>query len=379
MKLKEEIYAKDEINTGRQPEMDVAKTMFVLVMALIHSTIACIPENQLEHGIPYLIDTVIGGPMAAPVMMFCMGACMRYSRHHMWQNFLKRGVFLFFGGLLLNVCRYTIPGLIGYSLTGDYQRYLAPLFYKTLCNDILTFAGLAFLVMGLCLKWKTKDWMMLGISLLGTLLGTVFNGMDTGNPFGNVFLGFLIGTEDALGLVEADFPLLNWLIVPVCGYLFGKKLMYVRNKALFYRWISGICIAVCVPYYLIAISMRAGMFGIGQNCYYHVTFTDAIICILTSLGMMGVDFKIAMHLPEKIEAGCRILGKNLTAVYCIHWVILSYVIDIGWPILYDSKEGNMFFVLLISFGITVASVVLAVFFYDSCRKRLVIIKERIYK
>lgn len=87
MKLKEEIYAKDEINTGRQPEMDVAKTMFVLVMALIHSTIACIPENQLEHGIPYLIDTVIGGPMAAPVMMFCMGACMRYSRHHMWQNF----------------------------------------------------------------------------------------------------------------------------------------------------------------------------------------------------------------------------------------------------------------------------------------------------
>lgn len=35
---------------------------------------------MLESGIPYLFDTVIGGPFSAPMYLFAMGISMDYTR-----------------------------------------------------------------------------------------------------------------------------------------------------------------------------------------------------------------------------------------------------------------------------------------------------------
>lgn len=114
-----------------------------------------------------------------------------------------------------------------------------------------------------------------GMSLLGTWL----NGFDAGNPLGNIFLGYLVGTEDAAGMVLSDFPVLNWLLFPVSGYVFGRQLLHVRDKTPFYMFISPICILITAVYFTVGTRNGSGMFGEGQNCYYHLETPDAIACL----------------------------------------------------------------------------------------------------
>ena len=80
-------------------------------------------------------------------------------------------------------------------------------------------------------------------------LGTVFNGIDVNAPLGNIFLGYLIGTEDAAGLVLSDFPVLNWFIFPVFGYVFGHILKRVKNKDLFYLVFSLPAMIIAIIYF----------------------------------------------------------------------------------------------------------------------------------
>ena len=173
MELINQIFAKENVNSGRQMEIDLAKVVFVLMVAAVHITIDCVPEEALSTGLPYVFDSVIGGPMIAPGLMFAMGACLVYSRRQGWKDIFHRGIFIFILGFVLNLCRYTIPDLIGYAISGDTERYLDPILYQTFNNDIFQFAGLALMTIALFLKLKLKDGAMVGIALLCSIIGTL--------------------------------------------------------------------------------------------------------------------------------------------------------------------------------------------------------------
>ena len=162
---------------------------------------------------------------------------------------MKRGIRLFVLGFILNIARYTIPYLVGFGLTGNYEKYIEPLAYRTFGNDILQFAGLSLCVISLFMEFRLSDMSMLIIALICSVVGTLLNGIDAGETAVNIILGHLIGIEDADGMVMADFVLLNWLIVPVCGYLFGKRLRHVKDKKRLYQLISPICLLICAVYW----------------------------------------------------------------------------------------------------------------------------------
>ena len=73
MKLKDKIFSNEPINTSRQWELDLARAVIIFCLALIHVTIECTTDEGLCSGIPYLFDTIIGGPFSAPMYMFVMG------------------------------------------------------------------------------------------------------------------------------------------------------------------------------------------------------------------------------------------------------------------------------------------------------------------
>lgn len=359
MNIRDRIFATEEVNTGRQVEFDIAKVVFVIFVAMVHCSIECTPGGDLSHGLPYLFDSVIGGPMIAPGLMFVMGVCIMYSRKHQWQDVMKRGVFLFLLGFLLNLCRYTIPDLIGFFITGDYERYMEPIVYQTFNNDIFQLAGMALVTIGLFMKWKLPDWGMLLIAFSCSVIGTLCNGLDVGNPAGNIFLGYFLGTEDAQGKVLSYFVYLNWLIVPVSGYVFGKKMRKVKDKALLYRCISPLCFLIIIPYYAVGISRRLGMFGDGENCYYHVTTPDVLVCILTALGMLGIYYWIGSRLSEKAIRVVGQIGKDMTAFYFIHWILVAGSVHLGLYIIRGTQELSQGWVLLLALVITFVSLALA--------------------
>ncbi len=356
---KEPIFATERVNTKRQPEMDSMRMIFLFIVAAIHITIECTSEEGLCYGLPYVFDTIIGGPLAAPPLMFLMGVCIVYARNQEYKTALKRALMLFEAGFVLNICRYTIPYLMGYAISGNAEKYLRPLWYRTFCNDIFQFAGMALLFITLLIHFKIPDIGKLGIGLLCSVVGTLLNGMDLGNPVANIIVGYFIGTEDAAGLVISDFVFLNWIIVPIAGYIFGKKLQYVLNKGRFYLLISPICTVISVIYFIWGINNSFGMFGEGENCYYHVILPDALICIVTSMALLGIHYAVNSKLPRRALDVIHWLGNDMTLVYMIHWVLIVYSINVFLYISRGSQELPMNQVLMWSAIITIISIGLA--------------------
>ena len=124
MSIYNKIFADKEINCGRQRELDLARSVIIFCLALIHCTIECTSDEGLTSGIPYLFDTIIGGPFSAPMYMFVMGIGMLYTRKNSPMQHLYRGAKILVAGYALNICRFLIPYLIGYAITGEYDKYI---------------------------------------------------------------------------------------------------------------------------------------------------------------------------------------------------------------------------------------------------------------
>lgn len=359
MKLKEKIFSRDEINVGRQQEFDLARAVIIFCLALIHVTIECTTDEGLCYGIPYLFDTVIGGPFSAPMYMFVMGVGMCYTKKNSPTDHFVRGFKIFLLGYALNICRFLIPYSIGYAITGDYAFYMESLLYQVLGNDILTFAGLAMMIMALFFKLKIPNGVMLLIATALCGLGTLLNGVDVGAPLGNIFLGYLIGTEDAAGLVLSDFPILNWLMFPVCGYVFAYRLKRVKDKKRFYLTFSLPAAVVAAVYFTLGIYFERGMFGEGQNCYYHMVFSDVLASLCLTVGLIGIYYFLLGILPQRFMSLTRGISENITLVYFIHWVLVSLVVNLCMYVLRGTTLLDPWQILVLGSAISIVSIIIA--------------------
>ena len=375
MKPKDKIFANEPINTSRQWELDLARAVIIFCLAIIHVTIECTTDEGLCSGSPYLFDTIIGGPFSAPMYMFVMGVGMCYTRRNTPKEHFIRGAKIFTVGYALNICRFLIPYSIGYFITGDYAYYIEPLIYKVLCNDILTFAGLAMMIMALFVKLKLSNLVMLIIATVMCGFGTLLNGVDVVSPLGNIFLGYVIGTEDAAGMVLSDFPILNWLMFPVCGYVFGSVLKRVKDKKRFYLTFSLPALIIAIVYFTLGIYFERGMFGEGQNCYYHMIFSDVLASLCLTVGMIGVYYFILKIFPKKIFYVAWSISENITPIYFIHWVLVSFVVNLCMYVIRGTTLLTPWQVVGLGTAISIASIVIAHFFTKWIGRRKINAKE----
>lgn len=357
--MKEAIFSDTPINRGRQKEVDIAKAVLIVFLAYIHCAIECTPEEGLAHGVPFVLDSVIGGPLSAPMFMFSMGVGMVYTGRRTPRDYARRAVRLGIVGFILNICRFLIPYLIGYLATGGWEKYIAPLPYKMLGSDIMQFACLSMLLIALFVRLGFSDTAMLAVSLGMSVLGTLLNGLDTGTAAGNIILGHIIGIEDAAQQVISDFPLLNWTIVPVFGYVFGKKLQYVKDKKRFYKIISPAAGLIAVIYFTFGIIYRYGMFGEGQNCYYHLVTWEALVSLAANAGLLGLYYVISRYLPEKALTVLGKLSRDINSVYCVHWVFVTMSANVVLYILRGAQELPVAATLLLATCINIVSIPLA--------------------
>ena len=104
MKLRDKIFSDKPVNLDRQWELDLARSVIIFCLALIHCTIECTSDEGLVSGIPYLFDTIIGGPFSAPMYMFVMGIGMAYTKKNTPEHHFRRGLHIFVLGYILNIC-----------------------------------------------------------------------------------------------------------------------------------------------------------------------------------------------------------------------------------------------------------------------------------
>jgi len=355
------ILQKEKVNTGRQWELDIARALPVLCLPVIHCIIECCTDEMLESGIPYLFDTVIGGPFSAPMYLFAMGVSMDYTRRRSPGKFAMRGIDLVLISYVLNICRFLIPYLVGYSISGDREQFIVPLAYRVLGNDVLLFAGLAYLVIALFMKLKLSPKKMMLIAVTASAAGALTTGVDTGVPILNILLGSFIGTEDNSGLLISDFPLLIWLIVPVSGLCFGRLLTHVKkeDKGKLYLTVSVPALAAAAIYMCIGIDHTWGMFGEGQNCYYHMMPWDMLECILLDIGMLGVWYFVSEIIRPHTMAFFTDVSSKITSFYCIHWVFVRTITNVILYIKNGTQVLPVWKTLLLSVCIILVTLLLA--------------------
>ena len=330
MKYKDWI-SKDKINTGRQQELDLARAIPVMSLPFVHCVIECCSAETINQPIPFLFNVIIGAPLGAPIFMFCMGISLVYSKHSDAKEIMRRGLILFIAGFILNMMRFGIPYLIGYMITGEADRFLAPILYKIFGNDILQFAGLALLLFGFLKKQKLQDHVIVIIAVIMSLIGWCFRHMNFGIPVVNVILGHIIGTEEPNGFVLSDFPVMNWFLVPVAGYIFGNILIRLQDKKKFYLPFIPMFAVIYWVYFAIETRLHFGKMAGGatlveeENDYYHAEFFDIISYIVCAIGMLGVYYLITSHCPEKLNKFFQSVSRNITRIYVIHWffVVMS--------------------------------------------------------
>ena len=349
------------VNPERQKEVDFAKALIIFSLAFVHITIESCTDEQLISGMPFVFDSIIGGPFGASVFMLSMGFGMVYGRNKTPKAFIKRGMTIAIGGFVLNVFRFLIPFLIGFKITGDVGQYIEPLWYRFFGNDILQFAPLAFFLMALLLKLKVKPGGMFLIALLMNIAGQFFNGIDFNSPVLNVALGYIVGTEDAAGMVFSDFPLLNWFIVPTAGYIFGYLdiRMTKENELKWYKLTAPIAVIFTVVYIFVGIKLELGMFGEGQNCYYHVSTPDVICCIVSSYSLICICYFVGKIIPKWFERLQYIISSNITEIYCIHWVLISFIVRLWIYCVKGTQIIPYKYVMLLAFAIMVVSIIIA--------------------
>lgn len=311
------------INSGRQFEADAVKFFAIPFMVCIHFYEQF---GSFDHEVKVpgtLFRNVIefaGGPLAAPVFMFSMGIGMIYTRHDSPQDFIKRGGKLLLIGYLLNFFRQTLPQLIGLAMgIGTELDIIGGL----LCVDILPFAGMAFLTVGIMKKWKLSAIQICETAFLMQAAGIWSTRIHLKPGVVQNLLGLIVPTGK-----WTSFPLTLWLVYPALGMIFGEAMMKCTDKDKMYRKLM-ICSAVFFS------AFTAGLLYIGYDIrniyalcgdsYYHHSIIAALWItpiIISALGTCYYIFGKAEN--TRIGSFIRYCSVNLNTIYIIQWLVIAY-------------------------------------------------------
>ena len=308
------IFAKENINMGRQPEFDYYKTLLICTLILCHIYI------NFSPGYLFILIKNIVTILSAGSFMFQMGVGMKYSRHHEIKDYFSRGVLLLTLALYLNLIRDTFPNLIGWWITGE--KYYISNSLLLIQSDILTFAGLSYFFIVLLKKMKFSDFHILIISIIMNFVSyPLFKIMKfPSNYILSQFLGYFVLTN-----AEAYFPLIGYFVFVAFGNWMGGLYQRMANKDKFYNYVLIFLLPIVAIYHYFRcnynIPFLPEVYTVGHFCLS--PGPDAIVRCMASLVFLASFYKLHKFLGKApyFVSHC---GKNLNQYYIISDVFMRY-------------------------------------------------------
>lgn len=311
------LFSNEKINTGRQVELDIAKALSIIFMIFLHTIMVVTSfNNTVSPNYLFVFSDILGKPCAAPIFMFCMGVGVVYSRRSQWDVMIKRGVTLFLLGILVNIFEFFLPCFVCGTLLGKWDIFPTSGGLLLFCVDILAFAGLAFVLMGILKKFELSDKWLIIIAVVMSLIGTLLRFTDFGVPVLNLFFGNFIGTKGGF----SAFPLFNWFIFPITGIVWGHYFIRVKDKAKFFRF-WPIFIIVSMAYFVWSTQIDGGFLSETHH-YYFMTTLDVVFCLLYAHGNIGLCYYLAKVLPGAVKKAFSILSSNINTIYISQWCFI---------------------------------------------------------
>ena len=113
------------------------------------------------------------------------------------------------------------------------------------------------------------------------------------------------------------------------------------------------------------------MFGEGQNCYYHMIFSDVLASLCLTVGMVGVYHFIVKIIPKKLFYIAWSISENITPIYFTHWVLVSFVVNLWMYVIRGTTILTSWQIVGIGTVISIAAIVIAHFFAKLTGRRKV--------
>ena len=333
-KMKNMISLKDqEVNVGRQRELDLVKGFLMIMIVFIHSFQTIAGAEAAESSV-HKIMFALFMPTGACLYLFTMGFGSAFTRHSQPKDMVKNGVKLLFYQGLSNLCYAAIMTIcfnIRNSITGEAagsrELYNANLYSMLTFVNIFFIAGMCYLVLAIYRK--------LNVKLSGYIISTVIVGIIS------PFTGLLISDNPALNWIldmtfggkgETSFCFFPYLSYVFLGYVFGKVIRRVpeNEKGNFYKKSGVVCGTVAVVWFICCIVLHPGIEGffnymIGQYRVPGLAKVTGSFCSI--ILVFAIAFWI-MPIMEKWKFGYNKLcyfSKQISKMYAVHigvyWVI----------------------------------------------------------
>ncbi|MDO5442515.1 MAG: heparan-alpha-glucosaminide N-acetyltransferase domain-containing protein [Bacteroidia bacterium] len=349
-----ELFAKEYVNSGRQKEFDLIRgiTIFFMVFNHAQGEMFGFEPGTAANLILNLHLNILG----AAAFMTIMGVAINYTRHNKAEDFLNRGWILLLTAFSLTALRDALPNMVSFLAFGNgYSRGAMML---SIGGDILQFAGLAFLLIGLLKKLNIGHTGMLLIAVALNAAGFLLNGVQTGNYVVNQFLGYFWGTYS-----EDYFPLFHWFIFPVMGYVFGDCYKRLADKDRFFLIAVPACAAFSIATILIEVLIPEQQIFrciLDHDRFCYMAVPDAVRSMAAFVAVIGIMYWLTKVLSDKALSPLYYLSMNISVVYCTSWVLISLT-TFSFRLLKFWPETQLQ-TTLVSIGILVVTILLTNFY-----------------
>lgn len=324
---------EQEVNVGRQRELDLVKGFLMIMIVFIHSFQTIAGAEAAESSV-HKIMFALFMPTGACLYLFTMGFGSAFTRHSQPKDMVKNGVKLLFYQGLSNLCYAAIMTIcfnIRNSITGEVagsrELYNANLYSMLTFVNIFFIAGMCYLVLAIYRKLNVK---LSGYIISAVIVGIIspFTGLlVSDNPALNWILDMTFG-----GKGETSFCFFPYLSYVFLGYVFGKVIRRVpeNEKGNFYKKSGVVCGTVAVVWFICCIVLHPGIEGffnymIGQYRVPGLAKVTGSFCSI--ILVFAIAFWI-MPIMEKWKFGYNKLcyfSKQISKMYAVHigvyWVI----------------------------------------------------------
>jgi len=344
---------KEEVNTGRQRELDLVKGFLMIMIVFIHSFQTIANQTAVESNV-YKIMFAFFMPTGACLYLFCMGFGSVFSRRNQPGDLVKSGLKLLCYQALSNVIYalcLIIPFYLRSAIFGEIEGTVET-FYETLYS-MITFVNI-FFISGMCYL-VLAIYKAIRMPLMGYVISAIVVGIIS------PYLGTICSENEVLNWIldmsfggkgETSFCFFPYLSYVFMGYVFAKMLRKIQenDKGEFYiksGIISSVIVAVWIGFVIYKYP-NVDEFFTYMNSQYRI---PGIAKVIGSCCSILLYFAIAYGITPMIEKwkfGYRKLteySKNISKLYAVHigiFLIIQAVLSfvgvgtaacLGWSVI----------------------------------------------
>lgn len=265
------------------------------------------------------VISLLGGPTAAPVFMFLMGASLAFTSRTSFRSLAVRGLWLLWLGYLLNFLRGVIPAYLGLTTGVVTAEQIAPFTLPWLATtvDVHHMAGLSLISLAALRVAARPGWWWLVLGAGVVLAGPFLRGLEFGTPLLDGPLTPVLG-----GAPNVYYAVVPWIAYPLVGAVFGSLVARATNRTRVFRWGAVVGVALCL--------VGIGLFVVDPpvfdvNTYwrmppsYFVAITGLVLVWLFACDLA------ARRIPAN-RAFDFLYGwsSRVIAIYFTHWVVVGW-------------------------------------------------------